>query len=159
MQMRKKTIAIATVIFLLLTMTASLVMVPDVAAHTPVWNIPSYAYLVPSPNPVGVGQKIAIVMWVDTPLPSAAVTNDIRRHDYKLTITKPDLTTEIHEWPIVTDSTSIQYFQYVPDQIGNYSLFFEYKGQTYTWSGTYQNDYFMPVNKTATFTVQQEPLP
>ena len=140
-------------------LSISIANLPTVNAHSPVWNIPSFAYVTVAPNPVGVGQRVMIFMWVDTPLPSAAVTNDIRRHDYKLTITKPDGVTETQQWPIVDDTTGIQFFPYAPDQIGTYALAFEYKGQTYTWSGTYQNDILMAANAKSTFTVQEELLP
>jgi hypothetical protein len=99
-------------------------------------------------------------MWVDRPLPSAHVSrNDIRRHDYKLTITDPDGDTEVMEWPIVWDTTSIQYTTYTPSKVGTYTLLFEYAGQEYTWSGSYQGDIFLPASKTTTFTVQEEQLP
>ncbi len=157
--LKNKKIISAIVIFLMISMFASVILLPSTSAHTPTWNIPSYAYLIPAPDPVGIGQKVAIVMWVDTPLPSASVTNDIRRTGYKLTITAPNGATETKTWNIVDDTTSIQYYSYVPNQIGTYKLFFEYAGQTYTWSGQYQNDYFMPTTKNATFTVQEEQLP
>jgi len=128
-------------------------------AHDPPWQIYSYPYLVPAPNPVGVGQKVLIVMWVDEPLPSSSVSNDIRRHDYTLTITKPDETTERVHWDVVDDTTSIQYYSYVPDQVGPHTLFFEYGGQTYNWLGGYFKDVFLPCNKTVTLNVQQDPLP
>jgi hypothetical protein len=98
-------------------------------------------------------------MWVDTPLPNAAITNDIRRHSYTLTITKPDGTVETHSWDVVSDSTGIQFWSYTPDQVGNYTLKFNYAGQTYTWSGEYQNDTFAPASATTTLRVQQEQLP
>ena len=128
-------------------------------AHDPPWQIYSYPYLCPAPNPVGVGQKVLIVMWVDEPLPSANVNNDIRRVDYSLTITKPDKTTETVHWDIVGDTTSIQYYSYTPTQVGPYTLLFEYGGQTYEWMGSYFKDVFLPCEKTVTLNVQQEPLP
>jgi outer membrane protein assembly factor BamB len=152
-----KTTLIALV--LTLTMAITLVAVPLASAHTPPWTIISYAYIVAAPDPVGVGQKVSIVMWVDTPMPSAVVTNDIRRHDYKLTITAPDGDEEVQEWDVVQDTTSIQYLSYTPDQAGEYTLLFEYPEQTYTWSGTYQNDVFTEASATTTFTVQEEQLP
>jgi len=146
-------------LILLLTISATLVALPAANAHTPPWTIISYAYIVPAPNPVGVNQRVLIVMWVDTPMPRASVSNDIRRHDYKLTITKPDETKETMNWPTVSDTTSIQYVSYTPDQVGTYTLLFEYPGQTYTWSGAYQNDTFTAVSKTTTLIVHEEPLP
>jgi outer membrane protein assembly factor BamB len=158
-KLKNKTAAIAIVLMLMLTMSASLVLLPNVKAHDPGWKNPSWAYLVASPNPVGVGQPVEIVMWIDTPMPSSAVGNDIRRHDYTLAITDPNGAVETQHWDIVSDPTSIQYIIYTPDQIGNYTLKFSYGGQTYTWSGTNQNDTYAPASKTITLTVQQEPIP
>ena len=157
-KIKRKNIAIIVTLLLTISISISFLLIPTANAHNPGWKMPSFAYIVPSPNPVGVGQKVAIVMWVDTPLPSASVTNDIRRHDYTLTVTKPDGTTETKHWDVVSDTTSIQYHQYTPDQIGVYSLKFDYGGQVYTWSGTYQNDTYLPTTKSAKLTVQQEEL-
>ena len=53
---------------------------------------------------------------------------------------------------------------YTPDQVGTYTLKFEYAGQTYTWNSSsseriYTNDVFGPARKTITFEAQQDPLP
>jgi hypothetical protein len=98
-------------------------------------------------------------MWVDIPLPNAVITNDIRRHGYTLTITKPDGNTVTQNWDLIDDTTGVQFFSYTPDQIGTYAIMFNYTGQTYTWSGDYQNDTFGPASATTTLIVQQEPLP
>ena len=154
-------LATAISMILISSIAFTLIALPAANAHTGgvVWNFPSYPYLVASPNPVGVGQKVSIVMWIDYPLPSANVANDVRRHDYTLTITKPDGNKVTQHWDVVQDTTSIQYFSYVPDIVGTYDLKFEYGGQTYTWSGTYQNDTYAPASRTATFVVQDEQLP
>jgi hypothetical protein len=154
-----RTMATLIALFLMSAMAISLVALPAVNAHTPVWNEPSWAYLMASPDPVGVGQRVQITMWIDRPLPSASFSNDIKRHDYTLTITKPDGKTETQHWNVVSDPTSIQWYLFTPDQVGKYTLKFDYPGQTYTWSGDYQNDTFGPASKTITLTVQQEPLP
>ncbi|MCW4014747.1 MAG: PQQ-binding-like beta-propeller repeat protein [Candidatus Bathyarchaeota archaeon] len=154
-----KKIATTVALILLLTITATLITLPIVSAHDPTWTIVSYAYIVPAPNPVGVDQNVIIVMWVDTPLPSASVNNNIRRHDYYLTIMKPDGTNETMHWPVVSDTTSIQYVSYTPTQVGTYTLLFEYPEQVYEWSGTYANDVFTAASKTATLIVQEDPLP
>ncbi|MBT0158716.1 PQQ-like beta-propeller repeat protein, partial [Candidatus Bathyarchaeota archaeon A05DMB-2] len=135
------------------------VVTQTATAHTPPWNIPSFAYIVAQPDPVGVGQPVKIYMWVDTPLPSAAATNDIRRTGYKLTVTAPDGKTEVKEWAVIADTTGVQYYSYTPNQVGTYTLKFDYAGQNYTWSGTYQNDMFLPASASKTLTVQEEPLP
>jgi hypothetical protein len=146
-------------LFLMIAMAVSLVALPAANAHTPKWTIPSFAYVVAKPNPVGVTQRVMIYMWVDTPLPSAALTNDIRRHDYTLTITMPDGQKETKQWATIDDPTGIQFFSYNPAQAGTYTLDFEYGGQVYTWSGAYQNDNFAAASATSTLTVQEEPLP
>jgi hypothetical protein len=152
--------SIATIaLLLMLTMTFALVVIPPARGHDPPWTIISYAYIMASPNPVGVGQRVAIVMWVDTPMPSALVTNDIRRHYYKLTITASDESTEVMTWDYIQDTTGIQYVTWTPTQVGEYTLLFEYPGQIYTWSGQYENDVFTDASKTTTITVQEEALP
>jgi hypothetical protein len=77
----KSKTATAIALFLISIFAVSIVALPSVSAHDPPWTIQSFAYIVPAPNPVGVGQQVAIVMWIDTPLVGAAVTNNIRRHD------------------------------------------------------------------------------
>jgi hypothetical protein len=156
---KNKTMATLIALFLLLTITVTLVALPAANAHTPIWQIPTFAYISVRPNPVGVGQTVLIVFWLDKSLPSATEFNDIKMHDYKLTITKPDGTTEVKTWPYIADPTSSQYTLYTPDQVGTYTLKFDYLGQTYTWSGAYQNDTYLASSKTTTLTVQQEPIP
>ena len=114
---KNKTMAILIATILVTSMALTLIAQPA-TGHTPPWSFPSYQFLVPAPNPVGVGQQVAIVMWIDYPLPSAVVGNDIRRHDYTLTITSPSGKVETKYWPVVDDTTSIQYYQYVPTEIG-----------------------------------------
>jgi outer membrane protein assembly factor BamB len=158
---QKKTYTM-TIIALLLTITIPLTFLSTADAHTPPWNIHSFAYLAAQPTLVGVGQPIAVYMWVDAPMPSSSEANDIRRHDYKLTITKPDGSTETKDWPIIYDTTGVQGYSFTPDQVGNYTLFFEYKGQVFTWNTTavrtWNGDVFLPANATATVAVQEESI-
>jgi hypothetical protein len=156
MKTNKKTILIT---FCLIFLTLPLVALPTVIAHTPPWQIPTYAYISVSPNPIGVGQTALVVFWIDKSLPSSSIANAIRAHDFKLTITYPDGTTEVKNWPVVPDTTSSQYMSFTPSKIGEYTFKFDYLGQTYTWSGTYQNDVLLPSTKTTTLTVVQEGLP
>ncbi|HLN89262.1 MAG TPA: hypothetical protein VK253_04285, partial [Candidatus Binatia bacterium] len=155
MQNREKTMAIMIVLILTVSMGATMV---TVNAHTPSWTIIDYAYISVAPNPVGVGQTVAVCMWVDYPFSGALITNDIRRHDYTLTITKPDQTKETKTWPVITDTTGVQYLQYTPDQAGNYTFKFDYPQQNYTWSGTWSGDTFLAASTSITLTVQQEPI-
>src|SRR5450756_1982675 len=96
----------------------------------------SYAFIDVAPSPIVVGQTAYISIWVDIALPQSAITNDIRRHNYTLTITKPDGTTETKHWDVISDSTGIQFTSYTPTQEGNYTFKFDYGGQVYTWHDT-----------------------
>jgi outer membrane protein assembly factor BamB len=156
---KNKAKAILVALFLTLTIAITLVASPAANAHDPIWKISSFAYIAAQPDPVGVGQPVYVYMWVDTPLPNSAAANDIRRTNYKLTITKPDGKTETHDWPIIQDTTGVQYFSFTPEQVGTYTLKFDYAGQTYTWSGAYQNDEFLADSASKTITVQEESLP
>jgi len=154
-----KTIKTLIALILTISMSASIVLLPTVNAHTPPWTIISYAYVVAAPNPVGAGQTVSVTMWVDTPLPNSAVGNDIRRHDYTLTITKPNQETITEHWDVVDDTGSTQSYQFVPTEVGTYTIKFDYAEQTYTWTGQYKGDIFTAASRTTTLTVQQEQLP
>jgi len=126
--------------------------------HDPHWEVATFAKIMAVPNPIGVGQYTHIYMWVDKVIFQAAIVNDIRMHDYKLTITKPDGTTEVQEWPIVYDTTSNQGYNYAPDQPGEYKLKFEFPGQVYEWKNDYYGDVYLPSSAEMTLTVQEEPV-
>ena len=168
-KLNNKLFAIA--IALILLTSSALVLMPsnNVSAHDPPWEIPTYAYINASPNPVGVGQDVLIVVWLDKIPAGAQILNDVRFHDYKLTITKPDGTTDIVNWPVVIDTTSSAYTSYAPDQVGNYTLKFEFPGQTHDWNrdntpglssgnAAYENDTYLASSRTITLTVQEEPI-
>ena len=163
---KNKTMAIMIAALLTISMSASMMLIPNANAHSPPWTIISYAYLVASPSPIGVSQTVGICMWVDAPMVGATLGNDIRRHDYTLTITTPDGKIETQTWPLVSDTTGVQYYRYTPDQVGNYTFAFNYPGQTYTWTSTtvgastaYTSDIYTASNATRTLTVQQDPIP
>jgi hypothetical protein len=167
----------STIALIALLSLCSIVFQPPVSAHSPSLSITSYAYISAAPNPVGVGQQVALAFWADYPLPGAStitatssVNNDIRRHDYTLTITGPDGATITKQWPVIDDTTGVQSYYFTPDKIGTYTAAFYYAGQTYTWnqtntpsldatSASYYGDVFKPANATTTFVVQEEQLP
>jgi hypothetical protein len=146
---------------------ATLIVIPTIinsANAQSSGEMTSYAFIDVAPSPIGVGQTAYISIWVDIALPQSLITNDIRRHDYTLTITKPDETTETKHWDVIADSTGIQFLSYTPDKVGNYTFKFDYGGQTYTWNDTaamraWTGVKFLPASKTSTLTVQQDPIP
>ena len=156
--LKNKAVAVAFSVFLMLAFVVSLVAVPAANAHDPPWEIPTWAYISVSPNPVGVNQIALIVMWVDQMPYGTNIQNDIRFHDYKLTITDPDGKNETITWETVWDTTSSAYYAFTPDETGEYKLTFEFPEQTYTWSGDYQNDIYLASRARTTLTVQEEPI-
>ena len=166
-KLKNKTMAILIAILLTISMTASIVVV---SGHNPPWTIISYAYLTAAPDPVGVGQSVAVYMWIDTAVPGASAipgsANDIRRANYKLSITSPDGEVTTQSWAVVQDTTGIQAYSFTPTQIGNYTLTFNYPEQTYTWGSStlgantaYTGDIYTAAARTLTLTVQQDPVP
>jgi hypothetical protein len=160
---RSKSTATAIALFLMFAMTISLVALPTANAHMPAWKIPTYAYIIVAPNPIGVGQSVHIIMWLDKTFDSTALTNDYRFHNYKLTITAPDGKTETQTFDIIWDPTSSQGTSYTPDQVGTYTLKFEFPGQdvidySYNPNSDYVNDTYLASEATTTLTVQEEPI-
>jgi hypothetical protein len=126
-------------------------------------EIASYAFILVAPNPVGVGQTTYVSMWVDRPLPDSSEANNIRRHDYKLTIIAPDGTTQTKTWAEVKDTTGVQSTSFTPDKVGTYTFYFEYPTQTYSWNASTAQKAaygikFLGDNATATLTVQQDAI-
>ncbi len=168
LKVKPKTAKFAIALILIMSMSASIMLFPTANAHTPKWNVPTYAYISVAPDPVGVGQSATVVVWVDKMPAGAAIGNNIRFHDYKLTITAPDGQNQTVTWPIVTDTTSSANTVFTPDQTGTYTLTFEFPEQTYTWTedlpqffgpplpNEYTNDTYLASKATTTLTVQTE---
>jgi outer membrane protein assembly factor BamB len=170
---KSKPALIAIILTALMMTSIAASALPNVSAHTPSWNIPTHAYIEATPDPVGVGQSMIIFMWVDQVFGAgfetnavAALANNYRFHNYNLTIVAPDgnVTTKIFD--TIVDSTSNQYMQFTPDQVGTYHLYFSFPGQAYAqYPGGYNpnsilvNDTYLPSNTSATLTVQEEPIP
>mgnify|MGYP000857689609 CR=1 FL=1 len=170
MQTKNKMLALILAVIIATSTLMTTGIMPITQAHTPAWEMETWAYIAVAPNPVGVGQTVYVNMWVDKPLPGATIFNDIRRHDYQLTITKPDGTTEKQTFNLA-DSTGVQFYVFVPDQVGEYSFVFHYPGQVFTWNrantpslsasdAAFENDTFKEAtSKTVYLTVQEDPIP
>ena len=182
MQKLSKIMAIMIAVILTISIGTSLTLLPNATAHTPTWNIPTYAYIIAAPDPIGVGQTAHIYMWLDavygaaggsTPTTgtnastaSAALTaNNYRFENFKLTITAPDGTVSTQTFAFISDPTSSQYITITPDQVGTYAFNFSFPGQVYGANGNgYEKssifgDSYSASSATTTLLVQQEPIP
>ena len=121
----EKTMAI--VITAILIVSIGISIVPTNAQTS--GQMASFAYLIVEPNPVGVGQTTYIAMMIDVPLPSSSESNDIRRHDYTLTITAPDGTVQTKSWARIADTTGVQSTAFTPTMVGQYNFTFTYPDQ------------------------------
>ncbi len=119
---------------LLLSLSAVAVLIPMANAHSPPWNIPTYAYVSAAPDTVGVGQYTLIVMWLDKYPPTSGGPGGDRWRGFTLDITKPDGTKmtlsgdQIHP----TSQVGSTWVEFTPDQVGKYSIVFSWPGQTLT---------------------------
>ena len=179
---KTKIMASIVAIILMLSISASLVLLPSTTAHTPIWKIPTYAFIVAEPNPVGVGQTINVYMWLDALYGSAGgasatlgtngstssgalLSNNYRFHGYVLTITSPNGTSTTQTFDVISSSDSAQGTTFTPTMIGTYTLNFTYLGQVYGANGNgYSgsqliNDTYLPSTASTNLTVQQESIP
>ena len=123
-------IAIVT-LFLLSIMASTKLMMPTTSAHTPAWNIPTWAYLEPSLNPLGVGQTTLLVMWLDSVSPTATGSGGALFQGYTVTVTAPDgANTTLG--PFTSSQEGTYTTSFTPTQVGNYTLVFNYPGQVMT---------------------------
>jgi outer membrane protein assembly factor BamB len=138
-----------------------------VVAHTPSWSVPTYAYLSVAPNPVGVNQQVAIMMWIDKTAPTAAGIGGDRWQGYRIEITAPDGTKET-KGPFTAYAESSYAILYTPTKTGTYTFTFTFPGQVAAANNPINglpgtpsdsvNDTYLPSSATATLTVQQDQL-
>ena len=174
MQIAKNRIAaIAIAIILTFSMSASMMLIPSASAHSPPWNIPTYAYITAAPAPVGVGQPIFITMWLTNVFsPAELLSNDYRFHNFELYITAPNGTTTETTFPEANiDSIANEHF--TPTSVGTWVLNFTFPGQPFNqyahdtsypglFGGTFPellvNDTYLPSSASFDLTVQQAPV-
>jgi hypothetical protein len=172
----------AMAIFLMISMSASVMLIPSASAHSPSVTIPTWAYISAAPNPIGVGQQLTIYFWLNqvfgyyaapgstTTTDYAQITNTYRFQNFNLTIVAPDGSVKTTIYPYISDPTSSMYTTYTPNETGTYNLIFNFPGQPYTQitsggAGTYDqnsvmvNDTYAPSSANTTITVQQTAIP
>lgn len=168
--LKNKTKISAIAFVLLLTFAATMATLPTIYAHDPPWTTPTWAYMSVAPKTVGVGQQIIIVMWLnDYPRTAVGAYGD-RWDNYYIDITKPDGSKETLG-PFTSDPVGSAFTNYVPTQVGEYTLVFRFEGDTLTgepippggflWFGgdVFLGDiYLASQSDPVTLTVQQDPI-
>jgi outer membrane protein assembly factor BamB len=126
-------------------------------------KVPTWVYGVLTPNPVGVGQRISIIMF-NPQLPyQAQDTNDIR-YEYKLEVTRPDGVKETlpASGTYKSDSTGTTFTFYTPTMTGNYTFNIIFQELYWRWDFSGARDYYgvtlLSSNRTYVITVQEEPV-
>jgi hypothetical protein len=155
---------------LMLTFAVSIFALPTVTAHDPAWQTPTWAFLSVAPNPIGAGQQIIIVMWLND-YPRTAIGKYGDRWDgMYLDITKPDGSKQTLG-PFTSDPVGTATTNYVPDQVGTYTFVFRFEGDTLTGEPAppggiimggedFIGDVYLPsTSDPVTLTVQQDPIP
>jgi len=166
-KMKNKTLGILIAVLLSVSMTASIVLLPNAEAHTPPWSVPTYSFISVSPNPIGVGQTVNVNFWVNLPPPTASAQYGDRWHNMTVVVTKPDGTSTTLG-PFTSDATGGTFTTYTPEVIGNYTFQMKFGGEKLQGLNTANGlpstdpsvgDYFQPSTSNIwTLTVQQEQI-
>jgi hypothetical protein len=160
--LKNKTMAILIAALLTVSMGASMTLMPTTNAHTPAWQIPTYAFINVAPNPIGVGQTATVGFGLTMPPATAGGPYGDRYQNMKVTVTKPDGTKETLG-TFTSDDTGGTHTVYTPSAVGTYAFQMTYPGQTLVGTATGNSnpaligDYMQPcTSDVATLTVQQE---
>jgi outer membrane protein assembly factor BamB len=114
---RKTTLSLS---LLLLLLVAGLIATAMPAGAAIVMDIPTNCYIAIAPNPVGVGQTMNIVFWLDQDPPQ--LNNlDYYGWNYTVNIIKPDGTT-VTGGPVESDPVGGAYYLYTPVTVGQYKI-------------------------------------
>lgn len=146
---------------------SALAIMPAANAHTPPWNIKTFAYITLAPDVVGVGQQMLIYMWLQVVPPTAEGAYGDRWQGFSIIVTRPDSTTETLG-PFKSDPIGFSSTVYTPTQTGVYKFQFKFPGQTLAGENLrpdsntgkdFIGDYFQPSeSEIVSLTVQSSPV-
>jgi len=161
MKLTKKTIATITLI-LTLTFSATFVALAAVYAQDFPVESPTWTFISVSRNPIGVGQEIFIVFWLQSTPPTASkMWGD--RYTFEVDVTKPDGSKQTIG-PITSDPVGGGYRMFTPAQVGTYTLVAKHLGTTFTGVPGREDDkwvgstYLASESEPLELIVQEEPI-
>ena len=164
---KSKCAAIAIALFLALSMTASMMLIPSAHASS---NLVTYAYINVSPNPTGVNQQVEIIMWVEPVFGNnAELINNYRFSEgtaadpsWTLVVTAPNGSNTTETLGVVSSSTSDYDYYYTPTATGTYILTFNFPATTVTASydptSAFVGDTYLATTASTNLTVQSTPI-
>jgi outer membrane protein assembly factor BamB len=160
----KFTATTLTLTLILSIAAATFALAPAVTAHDPPWEIPTWTFAAATNNPIGVGEDLTIVFWLNVP-PPTAVGQYGDRWTFNLAVTKPDGSKD-NIGPITSDPVGSGYAIYKPTQTGTYTFVVKFSEHTVTGlpNGPGQNlanvndTYLASESSPITVTVQQQPI-
>jgi hypothetical protein len=117
---KKKTKTSTIALVLMLTFAAIFVALPIVSAHDPPWEVPTWAYISITNNPIGVNQQVVIIYWPNS-LPPTAQGAYGDRWTWNIEITKPDGSKETLG-PFTSDPVGGGWATYTPTEVGTYTI-------------------------------------
>jgi len=172
--LKNKIAAISIALFFIISMTASMALIPSGSAHTPPYNIPTQAYVAVAPATVGVGQYCTIVVWLAQLSPTAGGIGGLYFSGFKISIVEPNGNNVTIGPFMCASATSSDFRTFTPTMAGTYTIQFSFAGETMS-NGTgppgvdvnapllngliYDGDWFEPsISAPVTLTVQQQPV-
>jgi hypothetical protein len=105
---------------IMLVFAATIAAFPLVSAHDPAWEIPTWAFMSVTNNPIGVNQQVGIIFWPNA-VPPTAVGAYGDRWTWNIEITKPDGSIETLG-PFTSDPIGGGYASYTPTEVGTYTI-------------------------------------
>jgi outer membrane protein assembly factor BamB len=158
---QNKIAALVIAILLTSTIATSLAFMPTASAHTPAWLIPTFPHIYAATNPIGVGQKAFVYLWVCPTYDATTITNDYRFHNWTLTIVAPSGAVTEQKFATIQDTTSNIGTTFVPTETGVYNLTLTVPPQavndySHSLTSQYINDTYMGGTASTTLTVQQD---
>ncbi len=125
----------------------------------------SYIFVTATPNPIGLGQSIQVVIFMSAVTPDAIENTGSRWQGVTVDITKPDGTSDTRG-PFTMDAVASGFFLYPADMLGTYKFQAKFPGQTippyfspFGLSSDVPTDYAASQSPTVSVTVTTTPAP
>jgi hypothetical protein len=127
------------------------------------WNFPTFAGLTVSPNPIGVGQPVQVIMIIELLPPSTGIEAVTGTYGgwlgMMLTITDPN-GTKTTMGPYESDVSGTYQIAFTPTMVGTWTFQFSFPGQTVngTGFGNYYANFQASTSDAVSLTVQSAPV-